>query len=215
MHHPSPFAIADVHGELTLLRRLLQQIPLAAQLIFLGDYLDRGEDSLGTVAFLQALAHERPCLFLRGNHDAEWLAGWTGERFARCPAVPGARSVWESVHGYMPANVGRFLERTLVDWEDEYALYSHAGAAPGVPFRRTAAEIKIWGDPRFLTAPYDWGKPVICGHWEWPTPLITPTIVGLDTAAYRTGTLCAYDVRVGRVLQVARVPTVRSPQATG
>jgi len=200
-----PYAIADLHGELTLLRQLLQQIPTEdVNLIFLGDYVDRGEDSIGTILFLMELAQQRSCVFLRGNHDAAWLESWTGDHFARCPAIPGARAIWERLHGQIPAAVGRFLERTQVDWEDKYAYYAHAGAAPDLPFRRTPAEIKIWGDSRFLTSTYNWGKPVIFGHYELPQPLLTRTKIGLDTAAYRTGILTALDVAERRIIQAAR-----------
>jgi serine/threonine protein phosphatase 1 len=200
-----PFVIADLHGEVTLLQTLLKKIPAAdVQLIFLGDYLDRGEDSFGTIHLLLLLAQERDCVFLRGNHDAAWLEVWTGEGFSECPLIPGARALWNSVQGRVPPEVGHFLERTQIDWEDAYAYYAHAGAEPGTPFRRTAAEVKIWGDGRFLTTSFNWGKPVIFGHYELPEPLITPTKIGLDTAAYRTGILTALDVVTRRIIQATR-----------
>jgi metallophosphoesterase superfamily enzyme len=89
-----PYAIADLHGELTLLRQLLQCILTNdVNLIFLGDYVDRGEDSSRTILVLMELAQQQSCVFLRGNHDAAWLESWMGERFARCPAIPGARAI--------------------------------------------------------------------------------------------------------------------------
>ena len=41
------FAIGDLRGDITLLRRLLESLQptLADTLVFLGDYIDRGEDS--------------------------------------------------------------------------------------------------------------------------------------------------------------------------
>jgi serine/threonine protein phosphatase 1 len=89
-----PYAIGDLHGEVTLLQRLLEQNPSEqdCRLIFLGDYLDRGEDSIGTIAYLAELATQRDCIFLRGNHDAAWLESWNGERFAHRPVIPGARA---------------------------------------------------------------------------------------------------------------------------
>src|SRR5215469_12084905 len=44
--------------------------------------------------------------------------------------------------------------------------YSHAGAQPGVPFWQTPPEVLLWGKDEFLTAEDDWGKPVVCGHYE-------------------------------------------------
>lgn len=200
-----PYAIADLHGEITLLQKLLRTIPATdVQLIFLGNYVDRGEDSFKTIQFLRELAHERSCIFLRGNHDAAWLDTWSGERFLRCPAIPGARALWEQVNGQIPPTMGQFLTRTQIDWEDRYAYYSHAGARPKTSFRQTPAEVKVWGDDLFLTSTYDWGKPVIFGHYEVAEPLITHTKIGIDTAAYRSGTLTALDVINARVIQVIR-----------
>jgi serine/threonine protein phosphatase 1 len=201
-----PYAIGDIHGELALLQRLLDRIPReeSIRLIFLGDYLDRGEDSIGTITYLADLATQRDCIFLRGNHDAAWLESWNGERFVHRPVIPGARTIWEQYNGQIPAAVGRFLERTQIDWEDEFAYYSHAGAAPDASFRRTPAEIKVWGDSRFLASSYDWGKPIVFGHFELTKPLITATKIGLDTAAYRTGILTAMGIIERRIIQVKK-----------
>jgi serine/threonine protein phosphatase 1 len=200
-----PIAIGDVHGEVTLLRALLHQLPpKGARFIFLGDYMDYGGDAVGTIQFLTALARSRACVFLRGNHDSAWLETWTGTRFVQCPEIVGAEVVWEQTHGQVPPLVGTFLARTVIDWEDEYAFYAHAGAQPGTAFHETPTEVKLWGDEEFLDSPYDWGKPVVFGHFELDTPLLTPTKMGIDTAAYRTGILTALDVLPRRVIQVTR-----------
>ena len=72
---PLIYAIGDVHGQITMLRAMLELLkaqPLREQdtLLFLGDYIDRGEDSKATVEALMALQQERPnTIFLRGNHE--------------------------------------------------------------------------------------------------------------------------------------------------
>ena len=53
------------------------------------------------------------------------------------------------------------------------------------------------GDPEGLF-------PVIFGHEELEEPLITPTKIGLDTAAYRSGVLTALRVRDRVLVQVRR-----------
>ncbi|ASG24938.1 metallophosphoesterase [Nitrospirillum viridazoti] len=90
------YAVGDVHGELGLLRRLLDAIardhaqmverhgPLTPVLIMLGDYVDRGPDSRGVVDLLRGGADPagrtlddmlpgftRHCL--RGNHEQSML----------------------------------------------------------------------------------------------------------------------------------------------
>lgn len=72
------YAIGDIHGELALLDGLLAQVePLlrpADQLVFLGDYIDRGPATRGVIERLLRLRAEAPCpvRFLLGNHE-EWL----------------------------------------------------------------------------------------------------------------------------------------------
>jgi len=80
---PSTYAIGDLHGEVTLLRRLLAQVPLREDdtVVFLGDYVDRGEDSAATVAAVRDFAREHPaCVFLRTNYEDDWLEQSDGVR---------------------------------------------------------------------------------------------------------------------------------------
>ncbi len=205
---PYTYAIGDLHGEVTLLCRLLERLALGAgdRLIFLGDYLDRGEDSLGTVERLTQISQRHHCVFLRGNHDAEWLEQWNGERFRRRPAIPGARALWEQYRGLVPPQLGHFLAKTVLCHEDEDAWYAHAGAQPGVPLRQTPPHVLLWGAPEFLTTDHDWGKLVVCGHYELAQPLVTRTKVCLDTAAYRTGSLTAMRMHDRALVEVCRSP---------
>jgi serine/threonine protein phosphatase 1 len=159
------YAIGDLHGEITLLRRLLDRLAPARRdtLIFLGDYLDRGEDAVQTVETLLALPSSMHCIFLQGNHDAAWLETWDGSAFTRCPHIAGANRVWEQCQGTIPPRIGQFLTKTRPYHEDGYAWYSHAGATPGVPFWQSSPESYVWGDAEFLGSTYDWGKPSSLG----------------------------------------------------
>ena len=99
-------------------------------------------------------------------------------------------------------------------YEDGYAWYSHAGAQPGIPFWESLPEVYLWGAPAFLTSKYDWGKPVIFGRYEQEAPLITPTKMGLDTAAWRSGVLTALHVETRTIIQATRssgISTATSP----
>jgi serine/threonine protein phosphatase 1 len=68
--------------------------------------------------------------------------------------------------------LGLWLARTLVDYEDEHAYYVYAGLEPGKPAWRTPGVLKVWGPKGFLESTYDWGKPVVFGHWQQPEPLL-------------------------------------------
>jgi serine/threonine protein phosphatase 1 len=209
-HAGHTYAVGDVHGEVTLLRRLLAEIDPGPhdRMVFLGDYLDRGEDSVATVLALVALSRVVPCIFLRGNHDDAWLQMWNlnGEHFVKAPPMEGASDVWAAweERGGVPAAVGHFLARTVTAYEDTYAYYVHAAAEPGMPFWQTHDLMRLWGLSEFLRSPYSWGKPVIFGHEEFDEPLITPTRIGLDTAAYRSGVLTGLRVEDRALVQVRR-----------
>jgi len=65
-------AIGDIHGHSDMLADLLDQLQPQAedQLVFLGDYIDRGPESPAVLDRLIAFQQEHPqTVFLRGNHE--------------------------------------------------------------------------------------------------------------------------------------------------
>ncbi len=201
------YAIGDLHGEVTLLRRLLAILPFREEdtLVFLGDCLDRGENSVTTILELQELKRAHPaCIFLRGNHEDAWLACWNGATFSHAPRIEGADLVWECCNGHVPFEVGDWLEETRIEYEDAYAYYVHAGVLPGKSVWRTADFQKMWGVKGFLESTYDWGKPVVFGHWNLSEPLIQPNKIGIDTGAFRTGKLTAMRLPDRQIFQMHR-----------
>ncbi len=191
---PSTYAVGDIHGEVSLARQLIAMLPLRDDdtLVFLGDYLDYGEDSAATITFLSHLGQSRRnCVFLRGNHDDAWLDAWDGVRFARRPLLRGARKAWDDFKGAPPREAGRWLAATRSGYEDDYAYYTHAGLSARLSFARTPDAAKIWGDDSFWARDADWGKPVVVGHYPLPAPLITSRRICIDTRARDTGILTA------------------------
>jgi serine/threonine protein phosphatase 1 len=84
------YAIGDLHGEVTLLKQLLEQLaPRAEDTLILR--LSRSRRGCARyhrdVGQACAVLH---CIFLRGNHDEAWLETWNGSAFTRCPHIPGA-----------------------------------------------------------------------------------------------------------------------------
>jgi serine/threonine protein phosphatase 1 len=67
-------AVGDVHGQLAFLQRLLARLEVLPEwphctLVFVGDYLDRGNDIPGTLDLLLRLIGEGRAAAVMGNHD--------------------------------------------------------------------------------------------------------------------------------------------------
>jgi Calcineurin-like phosphoesterase len=71
--------VGDIHGDLTSLRRILTDMSFEAflgdpnnKLIFLGDYVDRGTNSIGVIFVICRLKKKFPdsVILMRGNHEA-------------------------------------------------------------------------------------------------------------------------------------------------
>ena len=64
-------AIGDIHGCNTALAQLLLQVQPTSkdQIIFVGDYIDRGPGSRQVIESLLELRRTRSPVFLRGNHE--------------------------------------------------------------------------------------------------------------------------------------------------
>lgn len=71
--------IGDIHGDSEKLWDLIKELRLSKEdeVIFLGDYIDKGEDSKGVLKILKQVKKEIPSTrFLWGNHDLmlyDWL----------------------------------------------------------------------------------------------------------------------------------------------
>lgn len=66
------FAIGDLHGKFGLLQDLLKKWNSSSQqLVFIGDLIDRGEDSKACLELVCQLVREEQAVCLMGNH--EWM----------------------------------------------------------------------------------------------------------------------------------------------
>lgn len=68
------YAVGDIQGCAPSLKNLVKKIPAKSKLIFLGDLVNRGPDSLGTLRYLKQLQEKGRIECLLGNHDLHLLA---------------------------------------------------------------------------------------------------------------------------------------------
>jgi serine/threonine protein phosphatase 1 len=194
------FAVGDIHGCLDRLKILLKRMPVdwdEDRLIFLGDYVDRGPDSMQVIEFLLDFKRRygERIVFLQGNHEwmfSRYLIGEDCGPFLRCGGSQTIESY--SLEGKaleVPGSHRGFLEDLKPFHETESYIFVHAGLRPGVSLAAQSHEDLLWIRSPFLESPYNWGKRVIFGHTPFSAPLIEENKIGIDTGAAYGGRLTA------------------------
>lgn len=200
-------AVGDIHGCLDQLNALLEQVTptLEDQVIFLGDYVDRGPDSSSVIDYLIAFGKTLPStVFLRGNHDqmfADYLDGLEPTAFLMNGGLKTLSSYQNKGLWPIPASHRTFLETLLNFYEAEGHIFVHAGLRPGIPLTQQKVNDLLWIRREFVTSSYDWGKTVVYGHTPVEEPLLTGTRIGLDTGCVYGRQLTCCDVRTGQIWQ--------------
>ncbi|HGJ6788231.1 TPA: metallophosphoesterase, partial [Streptococcus pneumoniae] len=67
------YVIGDVHGKAGMLEDLLKTWDGQTQLLFLGDLIDRGEDSHRVLEMVKDLVDNQGAICLSGNHEYMFL----------------------------------------------------------------------------------------------------------------------------------------------
>jgi len=216
------YAIGDVHGRTDLLSQMHQRItddlkrrPVDDwRVIHLGDYIDRGLDSAGTLALLIAYHDEHHAEFLAGNHDRFlldflidpetadfdlWMDnggaktldsfGVDGRSAAFSSDERACWRVYDQVTEAMPDGLPGFLGNlSLMLRFGDYA-FVHAGILPGVPLEEQSADDLTWIREPFLSSEMDHGAVVVHGHTPVEAVEVRPNRIGIDTGAVFSGNL--------------------------
>lgn len=208
------YAIGDIHGHLDKLIRALDLIQSDggedAEIVFVGDYVDRGPDSRAVIDHLiQGRSDGRQWTFLKGNHDRafqyylqprpqfdphmllgmDWLHDRIGgKETLRSYGVEiedGARH--ENVHAQarelVPQEHLNFLDQTALIHRREACLFVHAGIRPGVPLGAQSEQDLVWIREPFLSSTQDHGPLIVHGHTALRYPEHRGNRVNLDGGA--------------------------------
>ncbi|MBV9290715.1 MAG: metallophosphoesterase [Hyphomicrobiales bacterium] len=184
------FAVGDIHGRPDLLRALLDEASREPRrrprraIVFLGDLVDRGPDSLGAIDLASGagtMIGAEDSIALMGNHEAmmrlaldpktpfeaalDALGNWLNNggaaavrQFASFDVSPGGpEELLTVLRVALPERVRRWLESLRTCWRSQDVLFVHAGVNPRVDL------------DEFLEAP--WNAPLAeldeDRHWAW------------------------------------------------
>jgi serine/threonine protein phosphatase 1 len=194
MGREKTFVVGDIHGCLGMLERLLNMIPWEPsrdRLIFIGDYIDRGEDPRGVVEYMVTLKKASPnVLCLIGNHEQmlfDYLSGTDTETYilngGSATLMSYDRARKSKDEPLIPSAHLEFFSTLLpmVELDNYYVV--HAGFRPHVPIERQDLSDMIWIRNEFLLSNYDFGKVVIFGHTPFNNPVVMNNKIGIDTGA--------------------------------
>lgn len=219
------YAIGDVHGRLDLLEALHGQIraeierdrPADWRIVHLGDYVDRGPESAGVIAFLIVATADPRIIALAGNHDEGFLRFLAdpedgglfinngGEQTAASYGVAAAfhtAGMRRAARNALLAAVPEAHRTFLAGLADRFVcgdyFLTHAGVRPGVPLERQVRDDLLWIRREFLdwTEPYD--KVIVHGHTPTRDAELRSNRIGIDTRAFASGRLTAFAAEGGR-----------------
>jgi len=195
------FAVGDIHGMSGKLKSLLDSCRSYAdgrphRFVFLGDYVDRGEDSRGVVEQLIGLQmRDAQSVFIRGNHEQMLLDAHRSPEAELHWNMNGGLLTLESygaadVH-QIPEDHVRWLQSLQMMFDDGLRLYVHAGVHPWR--KRQSPKHFLWIREPFLSSGRDFGRLVVHGHTptESGAPDLRSNRLNLDTGAVYGGPLTA------------------------
>lgn len=212
------YAIGDIHGRFDLMKALIQEIKRhwsagkqgggRTTLVFLGDVIDRGEQSRECLDLLSRLWGDTGVVVLRGNHEdmmiesaagnpaaqSAWLANGgdaTLTSFRIDPPRPGEDSIdfAERLTAGVPPEIWRMLQATVHSWRLGDFLFVHAGVEPGLALHRQQDRTFLSIREKFTRSGLWHGAVVVHGHSIVDRVEIHSNRVACDTGAYRTGVL--------------------------
>ncbi|MEL6479537.1 MAG: metallophosphoesterase [Pseudomonadota bacterium] len=214
------YAIGDVHGRLDLLGEMVDKILQDAadadgvpRVIFLGDLIDRGEDSHGVVEFVMTMRTwpEIETHVIMGNHEQMMIDFLidpaSGARWLRHGGLQTLMSYGTPTHGsvHQPGTLEQtrdelreamgphraFLEALPASHRNGNILFAHAGANPSLSIGAQDEDTLIWGHPRFFDEMRTDGIWVVHGHTVVEDPMVEHGRVSVDTGAYFSNRLSA------------------------
>ena len=214
--------IGDIHGcyrELDLLvSGLIEEgkyVPEEDRMIFIGDYIDRGDHPRLTVKYIRDLQkrYGEKVIALMGNHEAMLLeyvkSGRQGWLYNGCSStILSYEGHEEDFYDDVMWMAGLPLY-----YEDDDFVYVHAGIDKGRPMDRQKADTLLWAREEFYLDPRMYGKKVIFGHTPTmflgndcvPQWLNHESDLAIDTGCVYDGQLTAIVIEHGQMTEYCQI----------
>ena len=183
-------AVSDIHGNLDYFKGLIKKIRLSHYdvLIINGDFLEKGEDSLGTLRFIMELSREYDVHPLCGNCDS-WVEVVDGDTYFTPPRLlkymlyRQSGLCWDMFHEMgveltentdLAPHMRELAERFSAEWaflrklpqiiDTPNYTFVHGGIYPDRAFEEhTAGEVMKLDD--FMSQGFTFDKWLVVGHW--------------------------------------------------
>lgn len=227
------YVVGDIHGRDDLAAHLIDQIETDIaehgvpdpRIVFVGDYVDRGDASAQVLERLHALEATNSDRFvcLSGNHEEMMLdfmdEPGTGPRWLRNGGLQTLASYRiggvtetsdETALADAAARLREALGAELEAWlrglrmtvRSGNVVVVHAALDPRLAPEGQSDHVLTWGHPAFLRAPRTDGLCVVHGHTIVDHAELLPSRIPVDTGAVFTGRLTAAVLMPGAPLRL-------------
>ena len=223
-------AVGDIHGMYEKLIMLMDKIkfdPEEDLLVFLGDYIDRGPDSVRCLQYVYDLqhVHSDSVICLMGNHEVMMSSYLMQKRTNYNTVIADYADSWLENGGFETLQQLNELDKDkreeLVEWATNLPIrfqyqdffFCHAGVDPNVPLSVQNEFDMLWRRQQWWEQ-YKGVETIVVGHTpvqkikkqaRYAKPLFLPNnVIMCDTGAYMTsGKLSCVDVLSKKVWQAS------------
>ena len=178
-------AITDIHGEYEKLCSLLDEITptFEDKIIFMGDYIDRGEKSKEVVDKVISMKDVCDCEYLIGSHEYALLHSNSDEYYKYLFWNYGGDATARSYGSY--ENIfkihGDFFNSLKPYYLTDKYLFIHAGIRIGIPLEQQDLVDMVYIRSEFYNSKHNLPQKIIFGHTEFDAPLIMQDKICIDT----------------------------------
>lgn len=207
------FVIGDIHGNYKELNELLSKINPDFnndELIFLGDYIDRGPDNYQVIQLLITLQKrygKNHIILLRGNHEQMAInninCGYIDYNNGYDATYRDFTRNNDSIENYL-----EFFNSLPLYYEDDNFIYVHGGIRPGISLKKQKDIDLLWIREEFYESTTNFSKIVVFGHTptiyinrKWD-PYIKSDRIGIDTGLVFGGHLTSLEIEDGKIIKI-------------